>query len=89
MSWMYNFPEHRDAGKDEAAQVDKVYEEAVELMTAFDDGEPEGRIREECLDVMHACETLLRSWPAGEVARSRDAVVVKNEARGYYRGEDE
>lgn len=86
MSWMYNFPAHKDVGKDEAAQVDKVYEEAVELMTAFDDGEPAARIREECLDVMHACETLLRSWPAEEVARSRDGVVEKNRKRGYYAG---
>ncbi len=85
MSWMYNFPAHRDAGRRmEAAQVDKVYEEAVELMTAFDDGESEERIREECLDVVHACETLLRSWPAEEVARSRDGVVEKNRKRGYY-----
>lgn len=41
----------------------------------------------ECLDTIHACETLLRAFPPEMVAAERDQIVEKNRKRGYYRDE--
>lgn len=87
--WHYSFPTHRDAADGTArdgmlSQACKVFEEATELVDAFNKGEGEERVLEECLDTVHACETLLRSWPTGKVKEARDRVVAKNRARGYY-----
>lgn len=87
MSWIYNFPEHRDAGRGRrnAKQVLKVREESMELVdAALLEREPDERVIEEALDVIHAAETLLRAWPPEEVAKARDLVVAKNAERGYY-----
>lgn len=86
--WQYNFPAHVDAGKKTLQQaMRKVSEESHELTFAVLDGEGEERVMEECLDTIHACETLLRRWPAERVKAARDAVVEKNRARSYYREE--
>lgn len=87
----YRFPastvrEHVDGMPEAHAQARKVISEALEL---FEETKrlPERR-REmivECLDVIHACETLLRreSDPV-EIAELTGDVIAKNEARGYY-----
>lgn len=44
------------------------------------------RMMQETLDTIHACETLLRAFPAAEVAKERNRVIAKNGSRGYYGG---
>ena len=87
-AFSYIFPAHRDTGNiDLDRQAEKIAEEASEVVQAVRDGETPKRIIEEALDCWHACETLLRAWPAEEVAEIRDKVSQKNAARGYY-GDD-
>lgn len=88
-AFIYAFPEHRHAaeirdGMDLFGQAVRIRDEADELITAIANGEGTGRVLEECLDTVHACETLLRAWSAEEVFEARNAVVAKNDARGYY-----
>lgn len=67
-------------------QINKIREELFELHESFvNDGVCE-HAAEECLDVIQACETLLRSFErAGIDVRSvRDQVLKKNKKRGYY-----
>lgn len=81
----YRFPTHKDAWKLTLQQaMAKVSEESHELMFAVLDGEGDDRVVEEALDTIHACETLLRRYPAECVAAAMDAVVEKNRARSYY-----
>lgn len=85
MPFSYNFPKHADAGRETLQQaMSKVSEESHELMFAVLDGEGEDSVIEEALDTMHACETLLRRYPAKRVKAARDAVIEKNRKRGYY-----
>lgn len=92
--FMYAFPAHkatRDAVPSRAyiaRQVRKVCAEADELAAAVIFNEPDWRVLEELMDTYHACETLMRAWSAEEVFEMRNAVVAKNDARGYY-GEGE
>lgn len=88
-AFLYAFPEHvRAAGlrddMDLLSQAERIRDEVGELASAVSSGEGTDRVLEECLDVVHACETLLRVWPAEEVFKARNAVVSKNDARGYY-----
>lgn len=86
----YAFPAHVDSvgavrgNGFAAAQARKISEEVAELADAIRLGEGDERVLEECLDTYHACETLMRAWDPKEVSAARDAVVAKNEARGYY-----
>lgn len=87
--WHYSFPAHKDAcsgmtREEMLSQTCKVFEEATELVDALNRDEGDDRVLEECLDTVHACETLLRSWPAEKVREARDKVVKKNRARSYY-----
>lgn len=88
-AFIYAFPEHRHAADirdsmDLFGQAARIDDEVDELLAAVSGGEGAGRVLEECLDVVHACETLLRAWPAEEVFKARNAVIAKNDARGYY-----
>lgn len=87
----YRFPastvhEHVDGMPEAYAQCRKIIQEAVELL------EESKRLPErhkemimECLDVVHACETLLRRESnAVEIAQLTGEVVKKNKLRGYY-----
>lgn len=86
--WQYNFPAHRDVGGDIIEQVAKIREESAELALAYFDSECDSRLIEECLDTIHACETLLRRYPVECVKAASDAVVEKNRKRGYYSEDD-
>lgn len=88
-AFIYAFPEHRHAAKirdnmDLFGQAARIGDEVEELLAAVSGGEGSGRVLEDCLDVVHACETLLRAWPAEEVFKARNAVIAKNDSRGYY-----
>lgn len=92
--WHYSFPAHGSAHRGMAneemlSQASKVFDEALELLGAVAGYEGDDRVLEECLDTVHACETLLRSWPTEKVKEARDKVVEKNRARGYYEKSDE
>lgn len=86
----YAFPAHVDSvgavrGSEFAeAQVRKISEEVAELADAIRLGEGDERVLEECLDVYHACETLMRAYDPQKVEEARAAVVDKNTKRGYY-----
>lgn len=90
-AWRYNFPAYRDlpCEADSAsveAQAQKVVEEALELAEAAHKGEGSERVMEEALDVVQAVETLLRAYGSKRVFESRNGVIDKNRARGYYGG---
>lgn len=83
--FMYAFPEHRDVGKiTKVEQALKIMDECVEFIAAITDGEGEARELEELCDIDQAWETLARRWGPEEVWAARNAVVAKNDARGYY-----
>ena len=87
IGFSYNFPAHKDVGRlGTRTQALKVRGEACELLGAVEHREGTDRVLEEALDTMHACETLLRSYPVKRVKKARDAVVAKNAARSYYEG---
>lgn len=89
MPFSYNFPAHKDAGRlNTKTQALKIRGEACELLGAVEHHEGTDRVLEECLDTYHACETLLRSYPVTRVKAARDAVILKNSARSYYREEE-
>lgn len=89
MPFSYNFPAHKDAGRlSTKTQALKIRGEACELLGAVEHQEGTDRVLEEALDTMHACETLLRSYPVTRVKKARDAVISKNTARFYYRSEE-
>lgn len=81
MTW--RFPACRPDALDRQAL--KVAEEAQELLAAIHSGEGDARVMEEAWDCVHACETLLRTFPLTDAWEARNAVIAKNEARGYYR----
>lgn len=66
-------------------QAIKIREEANEVIYAakFETVE---KVKEETIDVMHSCETLLRHLEVSdeELQELQKAVYVKNLARGYY-----
>ena len=61
-------------------QMLKVIEESQEMQRAADEHE----IIMETLDVIHACETLLRKFDKETVDALHESVIEKNEVRGYY-----
>lgn len=67
-------------------QAQKVIEEAVECFEEAKAGEARRReMGVECMDAIHACETLLRrNFSDEEVAGLREACEAKNRARGFY-----
>ncbi len=88
---MYMFPyceKFKDAIDE---QVGKITEEVGEIEEALDafrcnnNTETFESLGMEILDVIHACETLLRNiYDDVEVEDLRDKVIAKNEERGYY-----
>ncbi len=90
-SGFYRFPEitHPSAKnlcRTPFEQAQKVIEEAVELFEEAKAGDTRRReMGVECMDAIHACETLLRrNFSDEEVAGLREACEAKNRARGFY-----
>lgn len=95
-SYPYAFPEHRSVrgeGFDQEA-FEKVEEECQEASAAYIEWEQsrsraaEAAMLSEVMDVVHACETLLRKYEASvggiDLMAVRASVVRKNADRGYY-----
>lgn len=92
MSYRFNFPPAKfvpPEGMTRSGQADHIVEEAAELFAeaTSDAANPPEKYIEEVLDCIHACETSLREFDPEVVSRVADAVVEKNEDRGYY-GDD-
>lgn len=70
-------------------QIISIAGEVKEALDAYDDGEPNERIAEELVDVLHRAETAIRELPFNELEldRIKRGVVEKNDRRGYYGGE--
>lgn len=88
---LYMFPRCKKFKDADFAQVEKIVEEIYEIDDAMEDfmddknAETSESLGMEILDVIHACETLLRNiYEDSEVAKLRDKVIIKNEERGYY-----
>ena len=84
MKWY--FPKYKDIPTDKTErwlQVLKVISETNETRQALSD-ETDQRVIEEALDVIHAAETLLRSYPEDMVDKEHAKVITKNQNRGYY-----
>lgn len=64
-------------------QIEKIIEEVTEVKQAHEDGDLPA-IACETMDVIHACETLLRMMPIDIVNLAMNYVRANNEARGYY-----
>lgn len=79
------FPENlRAAPLSMNVQAKKIIEEAKEVYQAIECGENNGRIIEETLDTIHACEGLLRHFQAEEIKAGVEFVYKKNKSRGDY-----
>lgn len=68
------------------AQIQKIYEEFVEVSDAYNGGESIERVAEEACDVQQTCETLLAmlGYDDKERRKLRQKVLCKNASRGYY-----
>lgn len=82
-TYLYNFPPI-GLQTDKALQVEKIAEEAKEVETA----ENEHELIMETLDLIQACETLLRMFDEKEVNQVKTETVDKNYKRGYYKRRD-
>ncbi|ADQ06490.1 conserved hypothetical protein [Caldicellulosiruptor hydrothermalis 108] len=78
----YNFPEIKEKPASLIQQLNKIVEEAAEVIKARDDIE---RLYE-VLDLMHACETYVRIMEAKGVVIDKfvKLIIKKNKERGYY-----
>lgn len=82
---LYRFPENSRARSQTArGQAAKCIEEAGEVLSAVEDGEPAPRVMEEAWDCIQACEGVLRRYPAMQVAKSLAMVKIKSLRRGDY-----
>lgn len=82
---LYRFPENSRARSQTArGQAAKCIEEAGEVLSAIEDGEPASRVMEEAWDCIQACEGVLRRYPAMQVAKSLAMVKIKSLRRGDY-----
>lgn len=79
-TYLYNFPPI-GLKTDKALQVEKIAEEAKEVETASNEHE----LIMETLDLIQACETLLRMFDEKDVNQVKTETVDKNYKRGYYR----
>jgi flagellar biosynthesis/type III secretory pathway protein FliH len=68
------------------AQIQKIYEEFIEVSDAYNNGESTERVAEEACDVQQTCETLLAmlGYDDEERRKLRQKVLCKNASRGYY-----
>ena len=93
----YNFPARRSTASP-AGQADKMNEELAEFrrasgLSSWSDGtrpfDPlDASACMELLDVIHACETMLRMYDQGIVGPCRGVVEARNRARGCYEEPD-
>lgn len=67
-------------------QIVSIASEVKESLDAYDDGEPNERIAEELMDVIHRAESAIRLLPLDELQLDaiKRFVVEKNDIRGYY-----
>lgn len=87
MKYTFQFPETRfvpDTKSRRMAQGFKILEEAEETAVELYNSDLATREAEECLDVIVACETLLRSYPEKVLHDAYQTVVSKNQNRGYW-----
>lgn len=75
---------HQSAANTIRQQMRKVCEEATELREAVETAAIDIDIIDEALDTIHACEGLLRKYPADLVDSRIIEVRLKNKRRGYY-----
>ena len=98
-TYPYVFPDATNMADDWLSQVYKIKEECDEVIAIVEHMkyagvafiEPLHEMLVEVLDVIHACETLLRlmdlnesSFNYHDIAQLRDEVIEKNRKRGYY-----
>ena len=98
-TYPYVFPDATNMADDWLSQVYKIKEECDEVIEIVDHMKNSGvafvgplhEMLVEVLDVIHACETLLRlmDWNESstyyyDMAQLRDEVIEKNRKRGYY-----
>lgn len=82
---MYRFEENKRAARaslDE--QIYKLFEEVLEVMVAYRDGEPDSRVIEELWDVIQAAEGCLRKFDDNAVSEGLRFVLAKSRERGDY-----
>ena len=82
---LYRFPENKraaDARLDE--QVQKLFEEFLEVVDAHANGEPDSRVIEELWDVIQAVEGCFRKFDENDVLNGLRFVLRKSEERGDY-----
>ena len=83
--YRYNFPAHTVvAEKDIDQQLNKIMSECEKLIDAYNNVESLEHLVEECMDVIHACETCLRITDI-DLDIVHALVVGKNKRRGYYK----
>lgn len=97
--WEWRFPPDRvhacggvQASKDLAGEVAEAAWELSRVggRTSFVDARAAQAAAVELMDVMHVCETILRSLEADcgiDMDLAYDATVAKNDGRGYYGSE--
>lgn len=89
MSSIYHFPEitnpsEKNPCRTPFEQGQKVIEEALECFDEAKKGDRDAMLLE-CLDTIHACETMLRrNYTEEEVKGGIAKVFAKNWKRGYY-----
>ena len=79
---LMKFPPMKNPGWTDLQQAEKIVEEAAEALAEAKAGRVNALL-EEVMDVIIACETLLRMHEAG-VEHAFTQVVDKNRARGYW-----
>lgn len=80
-TYNYNFPEYKlDSDANSNDQIAKIKEEAQEV----DDATDLTQMAIECMDVIVACETLLRMLPEGYVDAAKQMVYAKIAGRGKW-----
>ena len=89
--WEYNFPAYKDIPIDAVSQVRqfrKISEEWNEAITSWHDYKFNSMNQDdyvmELMDIIHACETLLREFEQCVVDDCKKKVINKNAERGYY-----
>ena len=85
MAYVPNFPPIDNPGWSDLQQAEKIVEEAREAFTEARLGNTADML-EEVMDVIVACETLLRMHPE-ETDAAYSAVMEKNRNRGYWKEE--
>ncbi len=78
--YAYNFPPIEKFKTDTAGQAEKILEEAEEVEAAENDFD----LVMETLDVIQACETMLRMFDERFVRDVKRKTIAKNANRDYY-----